>query len=85
MKIPHKLPSRGGELVDLHLPISARWIVGADFSLDRGYHITNPNNALFTREFPQNHHTFVLFDPSQMGNLMTPVRLLTCVHHCTCK
>ena len=31
------------------------------------------------------HLSFVLFDPSQMGNLMTPVRLLTCVHHCTCK
>ena len=25
------------------------------------------------RDFHQNHHIFALFDPPQMGNLMTPV------------
>ena len=41
----------------------------------RGHYITNPKNALFIREIPQIHNTFVLFDPSQKGNLMIPVFL----------
>ncbi len=38
---------------------------------DRGHYITNPNNASL-RGLPQIYHTFALFDPPKMGNLMIP-------------
>ena len=40
----------------------------------RGHYITNPNNALLIREIHQKHHTFVLFDPSQMGPIEWPLK-----------
>ncbi len=33
---------------------------------------TNPNNALW-KEIPEDYHTFALFDPRKMANLMIPV------------
>ena len=39
-----------------------------------GHYITTSNSATFIREIPQNYLTFVLFDPPNMGNLMTIAR-----------
>ena len=45
----------------------------AQIILYRGPLYYQPKHCTIMAKIPQNHHTFALFDPSNMGNLTTPI------------
>ena len=45
--------------------------------VEQGSLYYQPKQCAIIREIPQNYHGFVLFDPPNMGNFMTPVETST--------
>ena len=55
-----------------HIGRSVKRFLKKKHSVYRGHFSYQPKQYNIIGEIPQNYHTFVLLDPSKIGNLMTP-------------